>query len=256
MAWFASFGWVNLNTDLIRNREPPGYLVEKQSNMTLSCTERILDLVASLQLEEGDRLPGERKLAQHLGSSRNTVRESLVMLAAQGHIEVRCRSGCYFLSASPFASCHDIPADTENTIDTLRAVGPHLAFRTAENCSFEEGCRLNGATAQMKHCLYRRAATQTMRAYVLFFASLAIFVGNPYLERMMKAIAAAHGRAESNARVDKVEADVFYALHVNLVETIQAHNPRRAQHLVEHGLNAFAAMMGHAESSRARGYAS
>ncbi len=220
--------------------------------MANACTERILDLVATLHLGEGDRLPGERELAQNLGFSRNTVRESLVSLAAQGQIEVRKRSGCYLLSLTPPTPWQSLHADAEAAMDALRAIGPHLAARAAKRCQADQSRRLETVTARLGRYLVNRDATQTAREYVTFFVVLAGLAENPYLELMMKEIAAARGHLASAASMDKAGVEAFFALHVSLLQAIQAHDARRAQPLASHGLDAFAAMLGHAETAPPR----
>lgn len=46
-------------------------------------------------LTGGEKLPGKRALAQELGISRNTVDTAYQMLAAEGYLEARARSGFY-----------------------------------------------------------------------------------------------------------------------------------------------------------------
>ncbi len=50
---------------------------------------QIQDLAASGHLNPGDRLPGERALAQALGVSRSTIREAIHSLEVLGLVAVR-----------------------------------------------------------------------------------------------------------------------------------------------------------------------
>jgi DNA-binding FadR family transcriptional regulator len=220
--------------------------------MAAACTDRILDLVATLRLGEGDRLPGERELAAHLGFSRNTVRESLIDLAARGQVEIRKRSGCYLLSATPPPPWQSLHADVEGAIDALRAVGPHLAARAARNCPPEQTRRLETVTARLGRYLVNRDATQTAREYVTFFVVLAAQAGNPYLELLIKEIAAARPHLSRVVGMDKAGVEAFFALHVSLLQAIQNHDARRALPLAAHGLDAFAAMLGHGAHAEAQ----
>lgn len=56
---------------------------------------QIRKLIARLALKHGDRLPGERQLADRFGLSRGTVREALQFLAALDLVEIRHGGGCF-----------------------------------------------------------------------------------------------------------------------------------------------------------------
>lgn len=55
----------------------------------------IRDLIEKDLFQAGDRLPPERDLAQQLGVSRPSLREALIALDVQGHVEIRGGSGVY-----------------------------------------------------------------------------------------------------------------------------------------------------------------
>src|SRR5881394_2117410 len=55
----------------------------------------ISDLIAAGEFVPGQRLPGERELAQQLGVSRPSVREALIALEVEGKVEVRVGSGVF-----------------------------------------------------------------------------------------------------------------------------------------------------------------
>jgi GntR family transcriptional repressor for pyruvate dehydrogenase complex len=63
-------------------------------------TERLTELIDVQQLQPGDRITPERELAQQLGVSRHSVRQSLAALRATGVVEVRHGDGV-FLARSP-----------------------------------------------------------------------------------------------------------------------------------------------------------
>ena len=57
--------------------------------------QQIAELVTSGELREGDRLPSERELGEHLGVSRTVVREAIKMLKAAGLVRVRPGVGSF-----------------------------------------------------------------------------------------------------------------------------------------------------------------
>lgn len=59
--------------------------------------EQVLDLIRSGVFPPTSRLPVQNELAKILGVSRGTVREAMIVLDAQGHVQLRGRSGTYVL---------------------------------------------------------------------------------------------------------------------------------------------------------------
>ncbi|MET0703456.1 MAG: FCD domain-containing protein [Mycobacterium sp.] len=57
--------------------------------------EQLWELLMTLALAPGDRIPSERDLAEQLGMSRPTIRIALSVLVGQGLLEQRMRSGTF-----------------------------------------------------------------------------------------------------------------------------------------------------------------
>jgi DNA-binding FadR family transcriptional regulator len=57
--------------------------------------EQILQLIAELQLQPGDRMPTEQELAARLGTSRTVVREAIKILSAIGRVRAQKGRGLY-----------------------------------------------------------------------------------------------------------------------------------------------------------------
>ena len=62
--------------------------------------ERIRVLIETGELKPGTRLPPERELAERFAVSRPTVREALIVLEVEGHIQIRMGSGVYISQRS------------------------------------------------------------------------------------------------------------------------------------------------------------
>lgn len=60
-----------------------------------SVAERLKKRIARGSYKPGDRLPGERELAEELNVSRVTIREAQIALQAMGHIRIKAGSGAY-----------------------------------------------------------------------------------------------------------------------------------------------------------------
>jgi GntR family transcriptional repressor for pyruvate dehydrogenase complex len=57
--------------------------------------ERVLQLIAELRLQPGDRMPTEQDLAVRLGTSRTVVREAVKILSAIGRVRAQKGRGLY-----------------------------------------------------------------------------------------------------------------------------------------------------------------
>ena len=57
--------------------------------------DRIQQLIAEDALRPGDKLPGERELAERMGVSRTVVREAIRALSVRGLVKVKPGCGTY-----------------------------------------------------------------------------------------------------------------------------------------------------------------
>lgn len=79
--------------------------------MSNGLRSQLLDLVDKLQV--GDRLPGERVLAERLGVARKTLRRAVDLLVEEGRLERRHGSGTYVIRP-PFARLLGLTSFTED----------------------------------------------------------------------------------------------------------------------------------------------
>ena len=72
--------------------------------------ESLVSQIRSGALKAGDRLPGKRALAGQLAVAVNTVDTAYQMLAAEGYLEARQRSGFFVLESGGFPAVEAPPA--------------------------------------------------------------------------------------------------------------------------------------------------
>jgi DNA-binding FadR family transcriptional regulator len=70
-------------------------------SVTSEAIEKIKAMIVSGKVGPGDKLPREKKLAETLGLSRNSLREAVRALAALNVLEVRQGDGTYLSSLAP-----------------------------------------------------------------------------------------------------------------------------------------------------------
>jgi GntR family transcriptional regulator, transcriptional repressor for pyruvate dehydrogenase complex len=131
----------------------------------------------------GTRLPPERDLALQLGVSRPSVREALIALEVEGHVEVRMGSGIYVRQSDP-ASARVVSA--EAPLETIRArqlIEGELAAHAAKHMKKTQVAGLREALALMEA---DAAAGQTpLRGDRLFHTRIAEAADNSVLLRVV-----------------------------------------------------------------------
>lgn len=82
--------------------------------------DQIRALIEKGEFAVGERLPGERELAEQLAVSRPTIREALIALEVEGFVHIRMGSGIYVIQQRPRRSAFH-PEDLEGPFELLRA---------------------------------------------------------------------------------------------------------------------------------------
>ncbi|WP_321345382.1 GntR family transcriptional regulator [Breoghania sp.] len=213
--------------------------------MAHPCLDSLLTVIDTLHLKEGDRLPSERNLAERLSVSRNTVRESLISLAAAGHIEIRGRSGCYLRTASAITweSLRKNAAPI-NALEALDFLFPQLAASAAERCTPETAQALQDLTARLGRALVHRDGTLTAQIFLLFINIFVDLAGNPYVALLLREIDCNDRFRTTLGRLDQPRIDAFFPIHVGLLQAVQNHDRERARALASNYLDAFANLLG------------
>lgn len=83
--------------------------------------EQIRALIEAGELKRGTRLPPERELAERFAVSRPTVREALIVLEVEGHIQIRMGSGVYISQKHEGSGELRQLEDTEGPLEILQA---------------------------------------------------------------------------------------------------------------------------------------
>ncbi|QJD16512.1 FadR/GntR family transcriptional regulator [Paracoccus sanguinis] len=146
----------------------------------------ILALVEAHRLAPGDRLPGERDLAERLGVSRPSLREALIALEVEGRIDIRMGSGVY-LAAAPAAGTWRAGAialrsDDDGPFEILEAraiIESAVADEAARRTTPELVAALDAILSRMEAATTDRPAA--IRLDAAFHRAIAGATGNPVL---------------------------------------------------------------------------
>ena len=155
---------------------PPGRL-------SRHVVDRFRALLATGELEPGDRLPPERELADRFGVGRGSVREALRELEILGLVEARHGAGTYVRAVdsrelmAPFRSVVALsPAAVDDVVEFRRLFEPQVAALAATNADDDGRALLQQALRHYDRALGAGAAVD---ADVDFHEAVARCAGNP-----------------------------------------------------------------------------
>ena len=207
-------------------------------------THKLIGLIKGNSIALGQRLPGERRLAEMYGSCRNTIREALKNLEAQGYVEIRKRSGCYVTSKDDRPDWNGAKTSSEGNIlqviQAIAIVGPTVAKLATESCSKSDMAELNQITARIGQAIVDHGPDRMIRYYARFYALTAELVGNRYLSLLMRELetGVSSVEAEKTAIAEK-EMEMFFASHVELVNAMFQHDASAARSRAQESIAAF-----------------
>jgi len=147
--------------------------------------ERILRAIKLGEVPVGDRLPPERELSELLNVSRDTVREALRVLSAEGIVESRRgRAGGTYVLRAPAS-----PGHLRDAVDRLpNGLEDTLVFRRAVEGGAAEAAAARTLDADMRALLAARtkaAASADLAAYRIadtrYHLAIAELSGSPQL---------------------------------------------------------------------------
>lgn len=129
---------------------------------------QIIERITRGHFLPGSRLPSERELSEQLSVSRTSVREALIALEIEGHVEVRVGSGVYVRETEPgrnpawkgLVPSLDIQASGEHPVHDVGAfellrvqllVEPEAAAMAASNATEEQIQAIEAAARAMEN---------------------------------------------------------------------------------------------------------
>lgn len=237
------------------NREPLATEVVRQ----------IIDQILGSEMDPGDRLPSERKLAEMLGVGRSVIREALKTLTVLGLIEVRQGDGTYLSQPDTGFLARAIEwglllgaHEARELVEARCHIEVVLARLAAERRTEEDVVALRDLLAEMEASQEDRERFVT--ADMAFHSRMSQASGNGTLQRMMAGVTMLlevwirrvmsradsytptlqeHGRLFAAIEAgDPVEAATAAQAHMDRARARLEASLRRDESTVEHGLEA------------------
>ena len=124
----------------------------KKTRVYEEIVENVKEMIEKDRLKSGEKLPGERELAEVFRVSRSSVREALRSLESQGLLESRQGDGTYIARqpveslVNPLAAVIFTEKDSQMELfEMRRLIEPQIAYLAAERATEEEIARLEEA---------------------------------------------------------------------------------------------------------------
>lgn len=203
---------------------------------------KISELIRRGELLPGQRLPAERVLCEQLGIGRNTLREGLRQLRADGYVEVRRgTAGGTFVTdlRTPYQAwmthLRSSPELLDELIDLRIAVERHLAWLAAQRINDEMIDALTRTVDDMDGAM---AAGDFRRLDSAFHTIVADAARSPRLARLMLTARSELFVAASTPMVDENGVTTTRREHAAIIEALVARDGGRAAdsmvHHIEH----------------------
>lgn len=209
--------------------------------------DQIRSVIEESRFAPGTRLPPERELALQLGVSRPSLREALIALEIEGHVEIRMGSGVYVCAAPPGADIRqsaplgDSPSELMQARSVLEGAVVSLAAARVSRQNIE---RVRSCVEAMRQDV--RRGHVPIDADRRFHVAIAEMTGNPVLARLVGDLFdGRHGPMSSRMSRRAENAHSWEAAleeHEAILRALEMRDPQEAE----------AAMVDHLRASRER----
>jgi len=186
------------------------------------------------ELRQGDRLPPERELAQHIGVSRPSVRAGLRSLSAMGVVHTRHGSGTYIADGPPqldsrplslLASLHGFTP--EQMFEARRTLEVGVAGLAAERAS---GDQIAAMAEEVTGMFASVDDPQTFLMHdVKFHRAVAMASGNPILASLVEMVSSLYFEQRRRQLPRGRDLRETAIIHRNIYHAVRAHDIDRAR---------------------------
>jgi len=192
---------------------------------------RIKDMIVAGELVPGQRLPPEKELSEHLGLSRNSLREAVKGLALIKVLDVRQGDGTYVTSLEPqllleaMSFVVDLHQDHSivEIFEVRRVLEPHAAWRAAKVITDEQVDALRAMIASVDEAT---SVEDLVKHDIEFHHLIGEVSGNAYLSSLLDGLSSSTVRARVWRGITE-ERSVARTLeeHRAIVEALASRDP-------------------------------
>ena len=198
--------------------------------------DQIQELIVSEALRPGDKLPGERELAEQLGVSRTVVREAIRLLSVRGLVEVKPGCGTYVREPSPRDAAAPIelllklrqcPNFLDNLYEVRHMIEVEVAGLAAERATGEDFAAMEAAIEGMR--AHVGDADRFVHHDLVFHSALADATHNDLFSILLNAISDLWSKGAMLAYQAPSAAEDSLAHHCNVLQHVKAQDQEKAR---------------------------
>ena len=190
--------------------------------------ERIRDMIRTGELAPGDRLPPERKLAEALGVSRNSLRQAFQALAERKIIESRQGDGTYLLASLATFSPGDAIFDAINAqsgflrdiLEFRHLMEPQIAALAASRIEPAALDRLKVLVCDQQRALMAGRADDTFDSE--FHRQLAQCSGNRVISQVMDTIGTIINKTRTSWLQSDERRNTSVEGHLRIIDALES----------------------------------
>jgi GntR family transcriptional repressor for pyruvate dehydrogenase complex len=240
---------------MIRPVSQPQLHIEPAGRQKLAqiVAHRLLELIESGTLQEGDRLPSESELKERFAVGRSTIREALNGLVLLGAVEVRHGQGAVVVGPPRADSGLEAALRTARDADLIevrRALETAIAEAAAVRGTDDDLAEVRALLDEAERHLAEEGSAVVES--VGFHLRLAEATGNPFFIRFIEFSGELMSERGERLRSARGYANWELRMHRRLYEAIASRDPERARaemeshledarEIILHGWDAFRA---------------
>lgn len=197
-----------------------------KKNVYQGVREQIQELVRQGELQVGDKLPPERKLAETFKVSRNSVREALRALAEKNIVRSRRGDGTYICAPGESAAAHSLRQTVqaqrqriEEIFEFRRLLEPQIAFLAAQNMSRKEMDQLKILVVDQERRIM--AGNDDADLDAAFHLLLAGATGNRVIHEVVKTLSHILGETRSEALQSEERRRASVRTHILIIDALE-----------------------------------
>ncbi|WP_031479318.1 FadR/GntR family transcriptional regulator [Maridesulfovibrio frigidus] len=203
-----------------------------------SVANQITELIKSGELQQGDKLPSERSLAEKFKVSRSSVREAIKSLVHKNLVESRRGDGTYILAGADsqiIDAFSEAFADQKKRISDIfefrKIVEPQIAALAAISIDDDTLNRMKVIVCNQEIRL--RAGEDSSDLDAQFHHEIALATGNSIFPDMLDALSKIMDESRSEPLQNKRRLEKSMTAHFNLLEAFEKHDSETARKVMK-----------------------